>query len=262
MCPICIEGGVALVKTRDYTQRQAKADFQRARKAERRYGAQLRHIARLIGQLVRSIDFTTLEGMTLLRTSLESYANALSPWARAISSRMVADVAARDRKEWRKLSETMNRGLVDAIDKTDIGDRVQGLLADQVRLIKSLPLDAAERVHKLAMKAHLEGGRFDSIVKEINRTGEITTARATLIARTEVGRASTVITQARAEKVGSTGYIWRTVKDTDVRPSHKKMEGKFVLWEKPPTLDNLVGHAGALPNCRCYCEPVIPDPKY
>ena len=262
MCPICVEGGVARVRTLDYDQRTAKADFKRARQAERRYGAQLRGIAKLIGQLVRSLDPTTLEGMTLIRTSLEQYAETLVPWARSVASRMIADVAARDRKEWRKLSKEMNAGLVEAIDKTDVGDRVKDLLSEQVTLIKSLPLDAAKRVHKIAMKGHLEGARFDSLVKEINRTGEITKARATLIARTEVGRASTVITQARAEKVGSTGYIWRTVKDSDVRPSHRRMEGKFVLWEKPPTLDNLTGHAGALPNCRCYCEPVIPDSKY
>jgi uncharacterized protein with gpF-like domain len=37
------------------------------------------------------------------------------------------------------------------------------------------------------------------------------------------------------------------------------MEGKFVRWDEPPTLDNLTGHAGALPNCRCRPEPVIPD---
>lgn len=262
MCPICVEGGVATIKTRDYDERRAKADFRRARQAERRYGAQLRHIAKLIGQLVRSMDPTTLEGMTSIRTSLEQYAETLVPWARSVAARMIADVAARDRKEWRKLSNEMNADLTMMIDKTDVGDRVKDLLSDQVRLIKSLPLEAAQRVHRIAMKGHLEGARFDSLVKDINRTGEITTARATLIARTEVGRASTVITQARAEKVGSTGYIWRTVKDSDVRPSHRKMEGKFILWESPPTLDNLTGHAGALPNCRCYCEPVIPDPKY
>ncbi|MDR0067994.1 phage head morphogenesis protein, partial [Acinetobacter sp. 11520] len=30
-------------------------------------------------------------------------------------------------------------------------------------------------------------------------------------------------------------------------------------WDNPPTLDNLKGHAGCLPNCRCYPEPSIPD---
>lgn len=90
-------------------------------------------------------------------------------------------------------------------------------------------------------------------------TGRVTRSRANTIARTEVSRASCVFTQARAENLGSEGYIWRTSEDGDVRPSHKAMNGKFVAWNSPPTLDNLKGHAGCLPNCRCYTEPVIPN---
>jgi uncharacterized protein with gpF-like domain len=37
------------------------------------------------------------------------------------------------------------------------------------------------------------------------------------------------------------------------------MEGKFVTWDDPPTLDGMKGHAGQFPNCRCYPEPVIPE---
>lgn len=132
-------------------------------------------------------------------------------------------------------------------------------MADQVTLIKSLPLEAAERVHRLAIEGIETGGRASSLAAEIMRTGEVTQSRATLIARTETGRVSTVLTQVRAEHIGSPGYTWRTVGDSDVRPSHRAMDRQFVPWGKPPTLDGLTGHAGAIPNCRCYCEPVIPD---
>jgi len=90
-------------------------------------------------------------------------------------------------------------------------------------------------------------------------SGDVARSRALLIARTEVTRTATTLTQARAEHIGSEGYIWRTAGDGDVRPSHRAMNGKFVRWDSPPTLDNLTGHAGCVPNCRCYAEPVIPD---
>ena len=96
---------------------------------------------------------------------------------------------------------------------------------------------------------------MDSIVA----LGSKTRSRAMLIARTEVGRVSGEMTKARAMTAGSDGYIWRSAEDRDVRPSHKKMNGRFVKWNEPPTLDNLTGHAGCLPNCRCYMEPVIAD---
>jgi SPP1 gp7 family putative phage head morphogenesis protein len=133
------------------------------------------------------------------------------------------------------------------------------LLDEQVTLIKSIPLDAAKRVHRLTLEGIENSGRASEVAKEIMRSGEVAKSRATLIARTETSRTATVLTQARAEHIGSDGYVWRTSGDSDVRPSHRRMNGKFVPWNHPPTLDNLTGHAGALPNCRCYPEPVIPE---
>ncbi|EOT9334790.1 phage minor head protein [Escherichia coli] len=77
---------------------------------------------------------------------------------------------------------------------------------------------------------------------------------------TELGRATGALDQARALSIGSNGYIWRTAEDGDVRHSHREMEGKFVEWGRPPTLDGMTGHAGELPNCRCYKEIVLPNP--
>ncbi|HHZ9834772.1 TPA: phage minor head protein, partial [Klebsiella pneumoniae] len=44
-------------------------------------------------------------------------------------------------------------------------------------------------------------------------------------------------------------------------PSHRKMKDKFVRWDNPPTLDGMTGHAGCLPNCKCWAEVHIPDPQ-
>jgi SPP1 gp7 family putative phage head morphogenesis protein len=131
-------------------------------------------------------------------------------------------------------------------------------MAQQVHLIRSLPLDAAQRVHKLVIEGH-GSPRASEIAKEIMRSGSVAKSRAELIAQTETSRAATAFTQARAEHIGSDGYIWRTAKDSHVRDSHRHMEGRFVRWESPPTLDGLVGHAGALPRCRCFPSPVIPE---
>ena len=57
--------------------------------------------------------------------------------------------------------------------------------------------------------------------------GGTTKARANTIARTEVSRASTMFTQARAEAIGSDGYIWRSSEDSDVRDEHKELNGKL-----------------------------------
>jgi SPP1 gp7 family putative phage head morphogenesis protein len=135
---------------------------------------------------------------------------------------------------------------------------------DQVELITSLPTEAGRRVHKLTQQAIVEGTRAKTVARQIQETGKVAAARAMLIARTEVARTAATLTMERAKAVGSDGYIWRTVGDSDVRDAHAEMEGKFVRWdanggEGAKLSDGTTTHAGCIWNCRCYPEPVLPE---
>ena len=220
---------------------------------ERRYAQALNGLANHIEALLAGGDPAT----SIIR--LDQYASTIDQWATVTAQMMIDDVNARNRQFWRQQSEQIGRGLAVELANTDIGQAVQDELRLQVELIKSLPRQAALQVHELALGAMTDGQRAAGLVDSIIALGSKTRSRAMLIARTEVGRVSGEMTKARAMTAGSDGYIWRSAEDRDVRPSHKKMNGKFVKWSEPPTLDNLTGHAGCLPNCRCYIEPVIPD---
>lgn len=191
---------------------------------------------------------------------LTKYAEFLVPWATRTAATMLADVSARDAQTWMELSGELSKALRDEIRNAPTGELMREMLAEQVTLIKSLPLEAAQRVHDLTLKGIEDGTRAKEIAKEIARSGEVSMNRANLIARTEVARTASKLTEARATHIGSEGYIWRTSKDSDVRHSHKEMEGKYVRWDTPPKLsDGTVTHAGQIYNCRCYPEPVIPE---
>jgi len=249
-----------LTYDRDTKTRSSRSEWTRSRKAEKSYAAQLRKVARAIADIVSGFAPVGQDNAAALREALRRYADALTGWAQSTARRMVADVAARDERAWMRASQEMGAEIGRIIKRTPIGEAMRAVMAEQVTLIRSLPLEAAERVHRLVIEGQETGARAETIAREIMRTGEVTKSRAMLIARTEVGRASSTLTMARAEAIGSVGYIWRTSRDSDVRPSHKRMEGRFVSWAEPPELDGMTGHAGALPNCRCYSEPVIPDP--
>ena len=191
--------------------------------------------------------------------ALTEYAKMIEPWADAVAGFMVADVARRDRAMWAHNSKDMARALGRELQNAPTGDVLRRLQADQVTLIKSIPLEAAKRVQDLAERTLLTSGRADGIAREILATSDVTESRARLIARTEVSRASSNLLQARATWAGSDGYTWRTSGDDDVRPSHAAMEGVYVRWSHPPTLDKMVGHAGCFPNCRCFAEPIFPN---
>jgi SPP1 gp7 family putative phage head morphogenesis protein len=250
--------------TGDRASRETKkqrADFSASKKAERDFARHLRRIADKIGHLVSQFDPEDASEMTELEHMLAQYAEVIRPWARAVSRRMLTDASRRDEREWKKVSAQMSSAIkFETRTSTPTGRALRQLHDEQVELITSLPLDAARRVHELTIRNLSEGGRSKDIAREILRSGEVSRSRANLIARTEVARSSSLLTQVRAEEIGSEGYIWRTSHDQDVRLSHKKMEGKFVRWDTPPTLsDGTVTHAGQIYNCRCYPEPVIPD---
>jgi SPP1 gp7 family putative phage head morphogenesis protein len=233
------------------------SEWWHARRAESQYGVQLRKIARHIGEIIRGFDLNDQADANVLRDALRRYAEMLIPWARSAARAMVAEVAARSDKQWRTIGKDMGRSFADVLNGPDIGARYRELQEEQVILITSIPRDAAEHVHALVQQGLIEGKRFTELVPEIRRGGDVSISKANLIARTETGRVVSNLTQARSESVGSEGYQWATMKDAAVRPSHRAMEGKFVRWDSPPTIDGLKGHAGSVPNCRCFAIPLL-----
>ncbi|MGK2829233.1 phage head morphogenesis protein [Ralstonia pseudosolanacearum] len=231
----------------------------RTRGIEQRYGSQLTKVAQQVGAIVQPFTAGDMSQVPTIAYLLNAYADMLKAWATQTASNMLMDVALRDEQTWKALARDMGRALREEIRTAPTGEVMRRLLAEQVGLIQSIPREAAERVHRLTLEGIENSSRASSIATEIMRSGEVAKSRAMLIARTEVTRTATTLTQARATHIGSKGYIWRTAGDGDVRQSHREMNGEFVPWDKPPELDGMTGHAGCLPNCRCYAEPVIPD---
>jgi SPP1 gp7 family putative phage head morphogenesis protein len=256
-------GAKALARVLRKTTRER---FLRARKATDAYERQLKSVSREIGKLIAGMaPKGVVRNSTGLANALARYSDLLvnSGWAAAVSERMIAEVAQRDAAAWTSLGRTMGRELRREIKTAPTGLLMRKLLDEQVILIKSLPLVAAQRVHKLTIQAIEDSTRASEVAKEIMKSGQVSKSRAMLIARTEVARTASTLTESRAVHVGSEGYFWRTAMDSDVREAHKKLEGKFILWSDPPIAsdDGKRAHAGQIFNCRCYPEPVLPDPE-
>jgi len=241
-------------------QTRARSPFQLTRGIENRYAIQLRKLAGKIGRLVAgySDPLTQPDQRFEIVRSLQDYADQITPWAQSLARKVVAEVDWANREAYAKHAQEMSRALRRELDTAPTGEMMRLMQAEQVELIRSLPTEAAQRVVDIAQKNMLNGTRAAEFAREIQRTGDVTKSRATLIARTETSRTSSNLTQARAVFVGSVAYTWETAEDSDVRPSHRAMQDQVVQWADPPTLDGLRGHAGCLPNCRCHPAPIIP----
>ena len=233
----------------------------RARRIEAQFARQLRKVAYQVAELVRAFPVGDLTAWPDMQASLARYAEALLPWAKAVAGTMLAEVDRRDLAAWAEYSRDMKRALQDEIRTAPTGAVMRALLADQVRLITSLPTEAGERVHRWTLEGLADGTRAAEVSRAIRATSDVTAARANLIARTEVSRTAAVLQQARAEHVGSTHFIWRTAGDSDVRPSHRALNGKTFLWSDPPICDppNHRALPGCIWCCRCYAETILAD---
>lgn len=192
-------------------------------------------------------------------------------YAEKTAESLVSTLLKSSATTWRMAARENSNGRViyDALRK-ELQGPVGGVFALEINrnaeIIKSLPLDIARQVTKYISDESIKGRRAGDIADDIlaKFTG-MTRNKATLIARTEVSKTSTALTQARCENIGLDWYRWRTSEDGRVRDSHRLMEGVLVKWTDPPSPEKLEGkknppapyHAGNIYNCRCYPEPVV-----
>lgn len=234
----------------------------KTRRVELSYAGQLRKVAQQVGAIINGFPAGDPESVPTITDMLAKYAELLIPWATATASKMLGEVNRRDEQAWFAHANDISRALREEIRTAPTGALMQQLLAEQVTLIRSLPIEAAKRVHELTLAGVEDGTRAKEIAKEIARSGEVSANRANLIATTEVSRTASMLTEARAVYIGSPGYFWRTSEDSDVREDHRILNGKFIPWDSPPIADRRTGaraHAGCIYRCRCYPEPVIPE---
>jgi SPP1 gp7 family putative phage head morphogenesis protein len=190
--------------------------------------------------------------------------------ANTLAWRMVHWTSARNAKTWREAAERsqQSRKLYRLLQREmagPTGSRVSRLVRENASLIRSLPLDVAERLNGEVLRAAQAGARPGTIAKMAKqRFPQLLRSRVQLIARTETAKTSTALTEARCLDLNLEWYEWLTSKDVRVRPSHLKMDGVLVNWSDPPSPETLVGeksvghyNSGSIWNCRCTQAPLL-----
>jgi SPP1 gp7 family putative phage head morphogenesis protein len=235
--------------------------FSATKTSEKFFATQLRKVARVVKGIIDSHVLGNKIDESKLKKALFSYAEVLLPWAEKLSEKVIRSISNNNERAFTENSKKISRGLLDIFTGPGVGAVAKKLHEDQVSLITSLPLEAAEKAQIISRNSAINGVRAEISAKKILELGDITINRATLIARTETAKANTALTVARAEAIGSKSFIWRTVGDADVRESHKALDGKVFEYANPPfvSIEEGAHLPGDIWNCRCYAEPIFPD---
>ena len=254
------------------------------RKAPRTFSLELRAKAeQRYKRLLRGL-FKKIEEKTAGLTDPDEIVSALRALADSPQFTRVCEEAARQmatflavgqKADWRAAAVASSEGrkiyqllMKETASNTSIGRTISEIVAENAKLIKTVPQSMAGKISELARKRHFEGIRPEAITKEILADQpHLLEYEARRIARTESAKASTALTQARAEEFDFPFYVWHSVNDERTRSAHASMSGILCRWSDPPNPEALFPgedshnsggcyHPGGIYNCRCSASPV------
>jgi len=194
-------------------------------------------------------------------------------YCESLAMHMTTQVSSGISATWRDAARQAGRGnemyqaIMKELKNNPHGDAFINMVYDNARHIKGLAYGVADELNDYIMDETLKGRRAGDIAADLKEQYKyISDKQINLIARTEVAKTQSALTQARAESLGINWYVWRTSGDSRVRTSHAHMRMVLVSWGDPPSPEALVPgkekpygnyHAGNTFNCRCYPEPVV-----
>jgi SPP1 gp7 family putative phage head morphogenesis protein len=249
------------------------------KRIEDQYGKDLYNVSREVDRIVSSFinkmdkgtDKVEIEDVGDLIDKLQEYSNKIQGWAEKTANKMVYSLEKEDVKQWQEHSKAMSILMKKELTESDMKKILEKYAQDNIKLITSLPIEAAQRVHDIVYNNLTTSKRANTVFAEIMKTGQVTKSRANLIARTETSKAATGLVMARSSSIGLDWLVWHSTGgvggDGRTRLAHRKMDGVLMRWDDPPNPEKLFPSKGVksygnyLPgstfNCRCWCFPII-----
>jgi len=181
----------------------------------------------------------------------------ITPAASRIASEAVIGEARDNTKKFDKGMERITGGisLGRVLTQEGLNDVIQTQIATNVDLIQSIPDQYFKQISTIIYQGVSEGQKVGNITREIQKVTGTTRNRAKLIARDQIQKTNSLITQQRQADLGVQEYVWQTSRDDRVRPTHVANNGKTFRWDSPPPK---TGHPGHDINCRCVARAIIP----
>ena len=193
------------------------------RRSEIQYQKSLLGIVSQINQIVTGSYDGSQASADTVAAHLIDYSQVLDDWAAMVGQKMFLQVERESGTGGNRYHSRFPRasgcGRQYADRPGDTGYCLPANPVDEVPAAGSRR--SRPKIQQRAIQATIHGERPDALYEMIMQSGDVAASRAKMIARTEIGRATGALTQARALAVGSEGYWWR-IEGAGTRPSHKK----------------------------------------
>lgn len=142
-------------------------------------------------------------------------------------------------------------------------NQLSGWSREGLGYIKKAQLDTINELADDLPKVISGGGRWESLIERVNTRLGQGERHAAMVARDQVEKLNSVITEEMHKSAGVNSYRWRASNDERTRPVHQQADGQIILWSSMgyPNAGfyGEPAHAGRGGMCRCTAEPVPPD---
>lgn len=133
-----------------------------------------------------------------------------------------------------------------------VASLVDGFVHENVALVRKLQGGALDDLETLLTRAAADGLTGDAVAEQIAARFGVAERHARLIARDQITKLESRLTQARCEEIGIASYNWVSlIYGPNRRAHHVARHGKRFRYDSPPA----DGHPGMAICCQCRQEP-------
>jgi SPP1 gp7 family putative phage head morphogenesis protein len=181
---------------------------------------------------------------------------------RAIRSQWRAAGRSARRRSARHWRRQLQLAKLEVEPREDVSQAVlEAWVAENIARIQGLRDSVAPAVTRAIIEAQTQGKRATTLARELERLGLPARngrlrGRGDVIARDQLSKLAGQLARQQQLDAGIVEFVWRTMRDSRVRDSHRDLEGQRFAWGEPPP----IGIPGEPINCRCYAEGVIALP--
>jgi len=147
----------------------------------------------------------------------------------------------------------------------EVNNAMQAAIGENVGLIKSIAQQHLTEVEGIVMRSMQSGRDLAALTQELTERYQVSSRRASFIARDQANKMTAVINRTRQVELGITQARWRhSHGGKKPRLSHIEAskadggKGKIYDVDKGCLIDGEYIWPGQLPNCRCTAQSIIP----
>ena len=142
------------------------------------------------------------------------------------------------------------------IQREGLADAIELAVRRNTQLITSLADDMIGRVEQAVLQNATSGGSVKALRERLQNDFGIADRRARLIARDQMGKINSEMSQIRHREAGIEEYVWSTSRDERVRSLHADLDGTTYKYGQPTGAEEGLPPGQPI-QCRCTARAVV-----